>query len=217
MRRIFLLVAGVVLTGVVVWLGFRATENPTYVLWFGLASALIAPLALNLLSNAISRSEKEMLSQLARVPQISELVAQAESQEERIRILQEERDRLDELVRYEAERRALEARRHLLEQDAVRILGDMEIIDRELDRLGVQVDRSVVGEELQRLQDRIEATRGGDVVLRFGKRDVIIRQDLLSFFPTGLGLLGGSFLYQLLRLVESTQRSLSRRRSQNSS
>lgn len=71
------------LTGVVK-LGILSGTDSTFVVWFGIASAIAAPIGLSLLGYVFSRSDVDLIQRLAKVPQIEDLVAEAESQEEKV-------------------------------------------------------------------------------------------------------------------------------------
>ncbi|MBD2773318.1 hypothetical protein [Iningainema tapete] len=201
MKKFLSIVVGTALVVLIIWLGFRAAKDSNYVLWFGIASAIVAPIPFALFGYAFSGSDREVIKRLSRVPQIEELISQAQSQEEKIRILEEQRTRLEELVHYEAERLALENRKSSLERDAVRILDELEAVDKELKRLGILINQSAVGEQLQKLQERIEARRSGNIIIRLGKKDLIIDTQMFTVIPVY-----GEGIYNMLKFVQKLQR-----------
>ena len=60
----------------------QSGKDNRFVVWFGIASATAAPTGLALLGYAISRSDDEIIQQLAKVPEIERLIEQAKTQEE---------------------------------------------------------------------------------------------------------------------------------------
>jgi hypothetical protein len=66
---------------------------------FGLSSAVLAPGGIALISYAVTTRSRKALEELTRVPEIGKLVDKAKSQEEKIRILEEERDHLEEVAK----------------------------------------------------------------------------------------------------------------------
>lgn len=82
------LVAGA-LAATCVFLGIRAAADTRYVIWFGLATALFAPAAFQLLALALAEPSARLLRQLSTVPQLEALIEQAESEQERVRLLEE--------------------------------------------------------------------------------------------------------------------------------
>lgn len=197
-RSLSVLVAGAALAGVV-WLGFRSADDPSYVPWFGVASALLAPAGLQLLVNSLFGSDRESLRRLQKVPEISALVKQAESVDERLQLLREEQKRLDEIVRYEAERKSLTARRDQIAKEAAQIIEEMDAIEKRLSYLNMEVKDSAAAEHLQRLNERIEAMRSGEPIITIGGRQIRVSSLLgvLDMFPI-LGGLTGSVLSDLL-------------------
>src|SRR5947209_15205379 len=99
-KKIGAILLGVVLVTVVICLGYESIQDGAstlFILGFGLASAFLAPLGLSAFTYAlpIKDEQAETLKQLAKIPRIEELYEQAETQEEKIRILREERANLD--------------------------------------------------------------------------------------------------------------------------
>jgi hypothetical protein len=81
-----------------------------------------------------------------------------------------------------------------LEGDAVRILAELENLDRELILIDEQVGESAISEEIRRLRERIKAREDGDVILRLGSRVYRIDRDIIEALPFGFGnLLIASF------------------------
>src|SRR3954447_3501563 len=109
--RIAAPVVGVALLGLVVWLGVRSGDDSRYIVWFGLASAILAPIGLTFISRAFRRKDDQVLRELSSVPEIQELIARADTEQERLQLLEQERQRLAEIVRVEARRQTLEERR----------------------------------------------------------------------------------------------------------
>jgi hypothetical protein len=94
----------------VVYLGVRSGTDPRFVVWFGIASAIAAPVGLSLFGFAFRGSDAELVERLAKVPEIERLVAEAKTQEEKVRLLEEERARLLDVIRTEARRQAIQDR-----------------------------------------------------------------------------------------------------------
>ena len=96
-----MLVAGLLLICLVVILGFKSAQNTAFVVWFGLASALIAPVGISCISSIFNIGNNRMLEKLLKVSQIDELIKQANSQEDKIKTLEEQRKNLTLIVKYE--------------------------------------------------------------------------------------------------------------------
>ena len=184
------IISALIATGLItgtVYLGILSGKDNRFVIWFGIASATVAPVGLGLFSYAISRSDSEIIQQLAKVPEIEKLIQQAKTQEEKIQVLEAERSRLAEIVKIESRRQAALDRINSLEGDAVRILAELENLDRELILIDEQVGESAISEEIRRLRERIKAREDGDVILRLGSRVYSIDRDIIKALPFGLG------------------------------
>jgi len=210
-KRIFLLLFGAGLIASVVWLGLKTRDDPSLVIWFGLASAILTPLGFAAIGYALSASNRQVLERLSRVPQIADLIAAAKTQEEKIHLLEQERSRLLEVVQYEARKQSLDTRKGSLERDAVRILGELEAIDAELSDL--KIDSTPVTEEIQRLQARLHARQKGDLVFRIGSYDFILEREMFLSIPFVGGVVFNYFESLVImnkKLQEFTDRLFSR-------
>lgn len=203
-RKIFsALIATGLITGTV-YLGIQSGKDNRFVIWFGIASATAAPVGLGLFSYAISHSDREIIQQLAKVPEIERLIEQAKTQEEKIQVLEAERSRLAEIVKIESRRQAALDRIDSLERDAVRILAELENLDRELILIDEQVGESPISEEIRRLRERIKAREDGDVILRLDSRVYRIDRDIVKALPFGLE----NLLIAYFRIAEKLEKAL---------
>ncbi len=158
---------------------------------------------MTLLSYAISSSDGELIQRLAKVPEIEKLVEQAKTQEDKLRVLEAERARLAEIVRFESRRQAALDRIDNLEHDAVRILGELDCLEDELRLLDEQIGESAASEEIRRLRERVKAKEDGDVILKIGRRVYRIDRDIIKALPFGLG----NPLLAYFRIVENLEKS----------
>ncbi|MBD2302739.1 hypothetical protein [Nostoc sp. FACHB-190] len=184
------IISAFIATGLVtgtVYLGIQSGKDNRFVVWFGIASATAAPVGLALFGYAISRSDDEILQRLSKVPEIERLIEQAKTQEEKIQVLEAERSRLAEIVKIESRRQAALDRIDSLERDAVRILAELENLDREIILIDEQVGESAISEEIRRLRERVKAREDGDVILRLGSRVYRLDRDIIKALPFGLG------------------------------
>jgi hypothetical protein len=91
-----------------------------------------------------------------------------------------------------------------LEGDAVRILTELENLDRELILIDEQVGESAISEEIRRLRERIKAREDGDVILRIGSRVYRIDRDIIKALPFGLG----NPLIAYFRIAENLEKAI---------
>lgn len=137
-KRIVLLLIGVVLVTIVVYLGIKSASNNIFVVPFGLACALIAPVGISCITGVFNVGNNETLKKLLKVPQIDELIQKAETQEEKIKLLEEERRQLSNIVKYETLKYAALERKKHLEVEAENILKEYEKIEKEILELNIQ-------------------------------------------------------------------------------
>ena len=77
-RLLAITVALGLLTGVV-YLGFLSSRDSSFVVWFGIGSAVLAPLGFTLLGYGVRLGDRQVLLQLAQVPEIARLLNQAKT------------------------------------------------------------------------------------------------------------------------------------------
>ena len=144
-----------------------------------------------------------MLRRLSKVPEIDKLISEAKTQEERIRLLEEERSRLLEAVQIETRRQTLITKRAALEEDGARILRELQAVERELNNLEVDIEASTVKEEIKNLNERLEAHQQGDPIFRLGATYIRLNRDLVRGLPLStLLLLPGFFAEAMFAFVE---------------
>jgi len=201
LKRVLYVVVGLSLVAVVVLLGLRSADNPRFVLWFGLASAVLAPTAFFLFSIAWRSPDERLYSDLSRVPEIEKLIGEAKSQEERIALLEEQRARLNEIIQLEARRQTLVATREALEKDMDGLVAEYRAAGDELATIQAEVHDSPVLAEIERMQERIKLRKRGRVaVIKFGKRELVFAESELGHAPIDV------LFFEYLRFIERLQR-----------
>jgi hypothetical protein len=205
LKRASMALVAAVLLGVCVYLGIRAAANTSFVVWFGLSTALLAPAGFQLLALAISAGQARLMRRLSKVPEIRELMQQADSEEERVRLLEQERERLEEVVRLEARREALGQLQERLVAEAGSLLDELAAVEAEAASLSDENEVGPVLPEVQALHARVEAPRRGDLVISLRGRDYIVDPDVFNALP----ILGTGFIGLGLRQL---QRRAQRRR-----
>jgi hypothetical protein len=178
---------GIFLIGATILLGIHSGKDSRFVVWFGLASAIAAPLGLAQLASIFNRWDSEIITRLAKVPEIEKLMNEARTQEEKIQLLEEERLRLADIVRFESRRQAILDRIDSLERDATRILDELAFLDREVVIFDENVGKSPASSEIRQLRERVKARNDGDVIIRLGARSYRIDRDIVKALPFGLG------------------------------
>lgn len=214
LKKLLFFIIGLGLIAVVVFLGMKAAKNPSFVVWFGLSAAILAPIAFAVISYGFSTDERRLFKELAKVPEIDKLIKEAKTKEEKIALLEQERARLDEIIQVEARRQMLTAKQDSLEKEILRVLNDYKAVEDELKIMDIKIDESPAFQEIERIQQRIKDRRKGKVfVIKFGKREITLRENDLSnlFFPSQ------SIFLLMLTLVEYVQQRFEKGKKANNS
>lgn len=185
----------------VVYLGILSGRDPKYVVWFGIASAIVAPIGLTLFGYAFRSGDRNLIQRLSKVPEIERLILEAKTQEEKIQLLEAERARLVEVVKIESRREAIRDRIESLENDAVRI-RELKNLDAEAASFEEQITDSPVAEEIKALHERVRARQEGDAVIRLGRRVYRIDRDIIKAFPAGTGNLVLAYFRVMERVLD---------------
>lgn len=131
MKRVISAILGVILIGIVIFLGIKTEDGNVYILLFGLSSALVAPVGISALGYSI-RKEDKTLKKLAMVPEIDNLIERAETEQEKIKRLKREKNELLNYIRNDTKRIALVERKKILESDIRRLYEEYEKVNSEL-------------------------------------------------------------------------------------
>ena len=125
MKRVISAILGVILIGIVIFLGIKTEDGNIYIILFGLSSALVAPVGISALGYSI-RKEDKTLKKLAMVPEIDNLIERAETEQEKIKRLKREKNELLNYIRNDTKRIALVERKKILESDIRRLWEEYE-------------------------------------------------------------------------------------------
>jgi hypothetical protein len=199
-------IIGIVFILAVIGLGVATVNNqsPLMVALFGISAAIFAPLGIALIGYAFSSRDKAVLQRLSKVPEIESLVAKAQNQEEKIRLLEEQKQPLAEIIRLEARKMTLTVRHSELEQQGVKVLEELKAIEQEVASLHIDLEASTVTAEIQELRKRLEARQRGDFVFQIGRRTFILDANIVRGFP------GGDSTLDTLKIVDATFKLITR-------
>lgn len=201
-KRIALVFIGLLLIAGVVYLGFLSISNSSLVVWFGIASAIAAPAGLAAIGSAFKPNNNELLERLSKVPEIEKLIVAAKTQEEKIRALEQEREKLTELVQFESLRQSLLTRKDSLEQDCVKSLESLDAVEDKLSQLDIRVNESGLSQQVQALRDRIQYQGRDYIPFYFAGQRHIFNVKKLRTNPFGEVIVGYIVLFQeLSRLI----------------
>ncbi|MCD8441937.1 hypothetical protein LNI88_04940 [Tenacibaculum dicentrarchi] len=152
------IVLGLGMLGVSIWLFFLAKDDNTYLLLFGLGTAILVPISLSLISYGINFSKRKTdkkLSELSKISDIKSLLDETKTTEEQLEILKIEYQNLEKNLRYNSEKISLELRRNDLEQKAREILTELNILNEELEIVENNLVDYKMPIEIQLLRERV--------------------------------------------------------------
>ena len=147
MKRVISAILGVILIGIVIFLGIKTEDGNIYIILFGLSSALVAPVGISALGYSI-RKEDKTLKKLAMVPEIDNLIERAETEQEKIKRLKREKNELLNYIRNDTKRIALVERKKILESDIRRLWEEYEKVNSELAEISFLMRTVVINTEL---------------------------------------------------------------------
>lgn len=161
-KKVSFIFIAIMRIALVVYLGFLSTSNSTYVVWFGLASAFLAPLSLTLLTSVFNLDQKKALNKLLKIADIDSLVQKAETQEEKVQILQNQRKHLMEIIEYETTKYAALKRKESLLNEAEKLIDEIDNIETEIATLKLDNEENMVTQTIDKLNIRLEKRRDMD-------------------------------------------------------
>lgn len=176
MKRVISAFLGIILIAIVVYLAIKSGSDNRYIVPFGLASALVAPIGISALGYSIKKDDIT-LKKLAMVPEIDELIMKAKSEEEKIEKLKRDKEQLLLYIKNETRKSAKAERKKVLEEDVRRILKEYKKVNEELESLGKKPDIELESEEMRELYKLISVVRtknDGEVTLSFGGMNYVI-------------------------------------------
>jgi hypothetical protein len=179
----FLLGAGLV--GLVVFTFGPATKgDPGSVAVFGLVCCLASSIAVPVLSYGIGLGQGGLVSRLARVPEIADLIARGDAAAGRVESLTQQREQLEQVINNEVRRGILLERRRALGTQASELLTTFDDIDTQLSALDLEAD-PVVKAAIEGVRARLDAKRRGDIIVSLLGTDLVVSADVLGALPLG--------------------------------
>jgi hypothetical protein len=179
--KIISFIFGLVLIGVIIYFGFYTSTNPTFGIWFGVITAILAPLSFELLFTPFKSKDKTVLKELSKVPQIEKLIKEANDNESKIKLLEQQRIELDKLISFESRRRTLIAERNIYVLQGEVVLKNLTEINENLELLTSELQALPV--TLQLLQKEIKKYGFNDIILTLFGKKYIFKKSNFDTFP----------------------------------
>ena len=181
-------ILGLLLAGLVIWLGIKTAAQhpePIFIALFGIGAALLGPTAVSLIAGAFPSERNKALDRLSKAGDIERRVEAADTMEQKVKALENERRQLTDIIRFEARRQmildrqvALKFEVELLAQETEQVLAELKAIENESRHLGEEIDNSSVKKDIMAVRDRLQRER-----TRVGHRSINFLDDLLGSTP----------------------------------
>ena len=160
---------------------------------YTLAVTFSIALAISFFQVGRSIKTESTINELSKVPHIKKLIVEAKTEEEKIKVLEEEKEKLVEHIEIESKRMFLIKRLEDLDErlkDGYKLLtpllNEIDVLENELKHINDSYSSSITLKEIEKIRDRIEAKREGILFLKFGKKEYEINTEYLNFFPSFL-------------------------------
>ena len=202
MKNVILFMFGMVMIGIVIYLGLEANEDSSLIIWFGLAAAILAPTGLALMQYPFTLKDDVLIKRLSKIPEINQLIEKASTIEEKIKVLEKEKNRLAETVELEARKQFLKSKRESLITEAARLISQLKHIEDDLGNIDSTVSKSPVSKEVMRLRQIVSSEQRGDINLNIFGNDIIIPRSIVDTSPMFI------FLYGYIKLVKRILKKL---------
>jgi seryl-tRNA synthetase len=179
--KIISFLIGLLLIGVIIFSGYYTMTHTNFVIWFGVITAIISPFAFEFIISPFKSKEKEVIKKLSKVPQIEQLIKNAEDNESKIALLESQRKELDKLIAYESQKKTLEAERAIYILQGEESLEKIKEINTNLELL--TKTKQELPENLKSLMTEIERIDLTDITYLIGDKKFTIKQKYFNWFP----------------------------------
>jgi hypothetical protein len=184
LRAVALLISAGVVGLVILTFGPATKGDPSAVAIFGLACLLASTVAVPTLGYGLGLGSGRLISRLAKVPQIAQLIEEATAQSGVVESLIKQRAQLEQVITNEVRHGILLERRRILGTQASELVASFDIVDAELNTVGEVAD-PVVRAAIEAVRARLDARRRGDIILSLPGTDLVISTAVLNALPFG--------------------------------
>lgn len=180
MKFIYFLI-GLILLALIIYAGFYTTNHAGLVIWFGVLTAIAAPLAFEFLFFPFKSKDNDLVQKLSRVPEIEKLINKARTQEAKVKILEQQKLDLDTLISFESQRRTLLAERAIYVLQGEKALEELERINVNLDIL--TKNKHKMPDSMKSLLVLIEKIETSDIAYNFFGKRMVLKKKYVEFLP----------------------------------
>jgi len=174
--KAFIFLIGILLLGTVVFTGYYTTSHPTFVIWFGLVTAILMPFAIEALIYPFRTNDKDkkLMRALSTVPEIHKLIEEANDKASQIKALKKQQDELENLIAYESRRRTLIVEREIYLFQGRTALDGINKVDRQLEELAAEA--MAFPDELNALLEFVKQEEPDAISFKVGTKEISLKK-----------------------------------------
>jgi len=187
-------ISGIILFFIIIYSGYYSTNNSKFVIWFGLITTILTPIAFYFILFPFKSKEKTLLKDLTRITQIEKLIEEANKTELKVQLLEKQKLDLEKLISFESHRRTLIAERNIYLYQGQTALNKIIEINENLELL--TKERQALPEYLKSLQEEIRQKGVDDFIYVFRGKHYIVKKKNFEFIP-----IYGTLFYELFKSV----------------
>jgi hypothetical protein len=201
--KIISFILGLALLAGIIWAGYYTVEHASFVIWFGVITAIVSPLSFELVYGPFRADTGKILKSLAKAAEVEKMIQQAEDTQTKIALLEAQQRDLDKLIAYESKRRTLVAEREIYVINGQQALNNIQKVDEQI--LLLTGEKLALPEHLQPLAAELDKPDQYIVGIELGNRKIFLRRSSFELVP-----LYGGLLFDLFRAVHNQINKLER-------
>lgn len=137
------------------------------------------------LQRAYSIRSEEVIEKLSLVPEIQNLVTEAEEKSKEIGNLEREREKLEHIVEISASKYYLNKRHRELENRLRSTYDELISVKKEIADLNMDIEGELTKKKIEEIEEFIGHRERGDWIIHIGKRRIVIPRELFDTYPLG--------------------------------
>lgn len=194
--KIISFISGLLLMAGIIFAGYYAVSHATFVIWFGVITAIVSPLSFELIYGPFRADTGKILKTLAKAAEIEKMIQQAEDTKTKIELLEAQQRDLDKLIAYESKRRTLIAEREIYIANGQQALNNIQKTDEQI--LVLTGEKQSLPEHLQPLANELDKPDQDIIGIELGKRKLILKRNSFELLP-----LYGGLLFDLIKMMHN--------------
>ena len=141
-----------------------------------------------LLQRAYSIKSEEVIKKLSIVPEINNLVSEANEKSKEIDNLEKEKKILEQIVEFSANKHYLNKRYGELEKRLKSTYDELVSVKKEIEDINIHIEGEgdLTKKKIEEIEEFIKHRERGDLIIRIGKRRIAIPKEFFDSYPFGI-------------------------------